>query len=89
MMLNNTENPVAWPILVYELEDAKDHLVRLIDEMAREGAIDPEGFAVDLGHIFAHLNRAWNGRNDPNYHEWTQDEREHRSQFPSDLTPVG
>ena len=72
-----------------ELEDAHSHLDELITCMAAGGAIDESDFAIDLGHIFAHLNRAWNGRADDGFADWATAKREQASRFPSDLEPIG
>lgn len=86
-MLNQADNPVHWVLLLYQLEDARFHLSSLIDRMARDGAIDEVDYAIDLGHVFAHLNRCWNARDladDIPDGEW-----ERYSRFPEDLDPVG
>ena len=86
-MLTSAEHPVAWAMLIDELAEARDHLGSLIDEMVAAGEIDEAYYAVRLGHVFAHLNRAWRGRNDTRLEdaEWGDD----RSQYPDDLKPVG
>jgi hypothetical protein len=89
MMLNYRDHPVAWAMLMYELDDASEHLESLINQMQVAGAIDEEDFAVQLGHVFAHLNRAWNGRDDETLADQTQEEHELRSRFPPDLHPGG
>jgi len=48
---------------------------------------DEAHFAVDLGHVYAHLNRAWHARNQPS--EMTSEQRDAFSEFPRDLKPVG
>ena len=58
-MINNSTNSVEWALLIYELDDASEHLANLSRKMANQGAIDSEDFAIQLGHIYAHLNRAW------------------------------
>jgi hypothetical protein len=87
-MLNQNQHPVAWALLIYELTDAREHLDNLIQQMSA-GAIDDEVFAVDLGHVFAHLNRAWHGRNDSALADLSQSQHKERSRFPSDLKAVG
>jgi hypothetical protein len=42
-----------------------------------------------LGHVFAHLNRAWRGRDDTRLDAITGDQHSERSRYPSDLPPVG
>jgi len=54
-MISNADHPVEWAMLVTELDDAREHLESLIDEMAASGAIDEIDYAVQLGHVCAHL----------------------------------
>jgi hypothetical protein len=93
-MLTNTEYPVAWAMLLYELSDAHEHLGTLISEMIASGTIDESEYRIQLGHVFAHLNRAWNGRNDVSLEDSgkemePQEVYAQRSKFPDDLSPVG
>ena len=39
-MINIKTNPIEWSSLMYELEDAKEHLESLIIEMSKNGSID-------------------------------------------------
>lgn len=89
-MIGKRKDPVAWAMLTYELADAAEALDTLIRQLEEEGYGEPE-FRIDLGHVYAHLNRAWHMRDvdaasalNPSEsvrHEWTQ--------FPTDLTPIG
>lgn len=88
-MIAQNENPVAWAMFIDELSDAEGHLRSLVAQLSNAGNIDEEDFRIQLGHVFAHLNRAWNGRNDAELVELTDDLRNERSQFPLDLMPVG
>lgn len=85
-MINSKDNPVAWDQLLSELEDAHEHLGNLIAEMAREGSIDVESYAVDVAHVYAHLNRAWNTRNIIS--ELTDEQWEKGRSYPIDLEPL-
>jgi len=83
----NKDNLIAWSQFLYELEDAKDHLAALISDIQSDSDYREEELRVDLGHIFDHLNRAWNSRNnDVGVHnqKW-----EAMSKFPTDIEPVG
>ncbi|MGL6094738.1 MAG: hypothetical protein ACRC7O_02905, partial [Fimbriiglobus sp.] len=64
-MLSQKEHPVAWAMLMNELVDAHEHLGTLLAKMHANGGVEEAAFAVNLGHVFAHLNRAWHGRYDP------------------------
>jgi len=65
-MISNKDNPVQWALMVMSLDDARDHLAALTEQMAEEGGIEEQEFKVQLGHVYAHLNRCWNSRNLPN-----------------------
>lgn len=86
-MINIKSNPIEWSSLMYELEDAKEHLENLIMEMNKKGSIDEIDYKIQIGHVFAHLNRGWNSRN--KIGEYDEKEREQFSSFPSDLEPCG
>jgi len=86
-MIDNLSNPAAWALLMQELDEAREHLEVLIAEMEKNGHLDEEKFRVDLGHIYAHLNRTWHGRNQPDAitdEQWTM-----FSRFPADVPLVG
>lgn len=86
-MINKSENPASWTLLLTELDEAREHLEGLIDKMNGAGAIDDPEFAVDLGHVYAHLNRAWHSRNQDE--QITEEQWPVFSQFPKDINPVG
>ena len=86
-MINSKDNQVEWASLMYELEDAREHLESLVNQMPEKGIIDEVDYSVDLGHVFAHLNRAWNTRHLKQQipkEQWAE-----YSGFPNDLEPVG
>lgn len=86
-MINKTENPVSWTLLLTELDEAREHLESLTNKMNETGSIDDSEFSVDLGHVYAHLNRAWHSRNQDA--EITEEQWPVFSQFPKDIKPVG
>ncbi|QEG23273.1 hypothetical protein [Mariniblastus fucicola] len=88
-MINQQENPVAWAMLMYDLDDANEHLSELIDQMSEAGCVDVEDYRVQLAHVFAHLNRAWNGRDDAELDQPSDLTNSMRNQFPTDLEPIG
>lgn len=76
-------------MLMHELGDAHEHLGNLIRDMTT----DEVTFRIDLGHVYAHLNRAWNLRDktdtwhDASNPDWdTEYEAAHA--FPADLEPI-
>ncbi len=86
-MIDQNTNPVPWSLLVSGLDDAREHLEKLVDDMAAKGSIEEEELRVALGHIYAHLNRAWHTRDrtaDVAETDWVQ-----ISRFPTDVDPVG
>ena len=86
-MIKREDHPVGWAMLSYELADAHEHLGNLIKRLAEDFDYSEETLRVDLGHVYAHLNRAWYQRNTP--HGLPQSEWDRASQYPSDLDPIG
>lgn len=84
-MISKENAPVEWAMLMYELDDAREHLERMMELMASDPDYNESAFRVDLGHIFSHLNRAWHRRNISGELEgaaW-----EEAGKFPTDLEP--
>lgn len=86
MMINNKENPVQWPLLLCELDDAREHFEELIDQMNVKGEFDEIEFSIRLGHVYSHLNRAWNSRNRTT--DQTEEDFEKEPEFPKDISPT-
>jgi hypothetical protein len=86
-MINSKDNTVAWALLITNLDEAREHLESLTREMAQAGAIEDTEFEVQLGHIYAHLNRVWHSRSQSE--DLTEEQWSVYSQFPKDLKPVG
>lgn len=85
-MISKEENPVEWAAFLYELEDAKEHLESLIKDIQTDPEYDENVLRIDLGHVYSHLNRAWQRQKlarDFSDEEWTA-----ASQFPNDLPPA-
>jgi hypothetical protein len=85
-MINREQNPVSWAMLMYELDDAIEHLNNLITEIQNDPEYNETNLRVDLGHVYSHLNRAWYRRNkgeDISELEWVE-----ASKFPTDLEPT-
>ena len=86
-MIDARSAPMGWASLLHELTDAHDHLGDSIAALQATGDMANVDFTVDLGHVCAHLNRAWSMRDSPDgLHEgdW-----ERASAFPLDLKPIG
>ena len=89
-MINKDDNYVEWALLMYQLEDAHEHLGSLIKDMSKDRKGDDDDFceidfSVQLAHIYAHLNIAWSTRNFTR--DYDMDEREKLVQFPKDIEP--
>lgn len=82
-MINKRDNYVEWALLLTELDEAAEHLKALIDEMAQAGRIEESEYAIQLGHVFAHMNRAWHARRLAR--EMSKQEFAEFSRFPEDL----
>lgn len=85
-MISKESAPAAWSTLMYELEDAQEHLATLISKMSSQVDYGEVNLRIDLGHVFAHLNRAWHLRDlteDLDQEQWQR-----ASQFPKDLDPI-
>ena len=86
-MINLKTNPVEWAGLMYELDDLKEHLESLMAQMNESGEIEVEDYRVQIGHLYAHLNRSWNSRNatanavEKNFDKLTK--------FPTDIETYG
>ena len=49
-------------IVSFHLREAAEELNRTIEELERSDSYDVEEFRVAMGHLYHHLNTAWNGR---------------------------
>jgi hypothetical protein len=87
-MITKTSNPVEWAMLMYELDDAKEHLETLIREMTKDSDFAEEDYRIQMAHIFSHLNRAWNTRDLLGTAEGTHEEFNELGRFPNDIEPI-
>ena len=85
-MINARDNPIEWGLLLQELTEAHEHLGDTLKRLGSDPAYGDPDFAVDMGHIAAHLNRAWARRGIAR--ELTDEEWEAFRNFPGDLTPI-
>ncbi|BDU18972.1 hypothetical protein [Dyella sp. GSA-30] len=84
-MIDKKLQPVEWAAFMYELEDAREHLGSLIKDIEQTPDYDEGDLRIDLGHVYAHLNRAWRRSSNA----LADDAWESASRFPDDLTPIG
>lgn len=85
--MDKNENYLVWVQVVDELSEAKEHLDKVIKEITGEAQMLEDDLKVDLGHVYAHLNRTWHLRNSKEGVEkenWGE-----ISKFRDDLEPVG
>lgn len=84
-MINKDKNPAEWAAFIYELGDAKEHLINLISDIESDTEYDEANFRIDLEHVYSHLNRAWYNRNKEG--KLSDEDWSEASKFPSDLEP--
>ena len=84
-MLKKSQDYAGWAMLMYELDDAREALEKLVNEMNSDSDFSEEGLKIDLGHIYGHLNRAWYIRNGE---KGTNEERDSQIKFPTDIEPI-
>ena len=85
-MISHDSHPIEWCSFIDELDDAREHLEDLVRELVETGRCDEADLRVHLGHVFAHLNRAWNSRSLSG--EITDELWSAYSAFPADLDPI-
>ena len=85
-MINRDPNPLGWSFLLDDLADAHEHLGNLLAEIQANPEYSEVEFRLDLGHIYAHLNRAWRRRDVSE--DFTSQEWQQAGAFPDDLEPV-
>ena len=85
-MINRQEHPIGWSFLIDDILDAQEHLGTLLKEISENPEYGEPELRVELGHVFAHLNRAWYRRNLPE--DLAESDWELASAFPSDLEPL-
>ena len=85
-MINKTEHPIGWSLLVQELQDAHEHLGQLLEDLCNNKDYGEEELAVDLGHVYGHLNRSWVRRNVED--DLTDQEWDSSREYPNDLRPI-
>ncbi len=90
-MIDREHSPVGWALLMYELDDAHEHLDNLLTHMRERSDFDEIEFQIELAHVYAHLNRAWFRRNV--HEDFAASEYDAASEiatrFPTDLEPIG
>ncbi|MBN2194832.1 MAG: hypothetical protein JW751_18595 [Polyangiaceae bacterium] len=85
-MIDSQSRPIEWSRFLDQLDEARVHLEELVLRLDEEGYCDEAWLRVALGHIYAHLNRAWHARSHTD--EVTEALWLLFSQFPADVEPV-
>jgi hypothetical protein len=85
-MINRIHDIVGWDMFVQELQDAHEHLGTLLKDMQANTDYGEPELRIDLGHVYAHLNRAWRRRLVSS--DFTDAEWEAAGAFPQDIEPV-
>ena len=49
-------------VVLFHLREAAEQLNGTIQSLGGDGDYGAEEFQVDMGHLYHHLNTAWNGR---------------------------
>ncbi len=86
-MINRKDNPVEYALMGLEFEEMLKHLDELTNKFASQEAIDENHFKIDIAHLYAHLNRIYNGRN--HIGEISDEDFTEYSKFPIDIEPIG
>jgi hypothetical protein len=85
-MISKKDAPVAWAMRMYDLDDAREDLESLLAQMQDDPAFDEACFRIRLGHIYWHLNRAWNCRNVLD--DQLENIDANAGRFPDDIAPI-
>lgn len=85
-MINRKDHPLEWADFMYELTDALEHLDKLVKDIDQTPDYDQDSLRIDLGHVYAHLNRAWSSSKGDTEEAIGRDAV---SAFPADLRPIG
>ena len=87
-MIDRAANPVAWALLLYELQDAEDGLKSLFQDITENDKFSESEFEVHMRHIYAHMNRAWNRRDATDAQSQDENLMDNWSRFPKDIEPL-
>ena len=84
-LIRAEDDLLTWGMILHQLTEAHTHLGQLISDIQTDSQFDEVDAMIQLGHIYAHLNRFWHGRTIPggNIDAMYTDEN---SSFPDDVT---
>ena len=49
-------------VVLFHLREAAEQVMETIQNLESSGDYGPKEFQVDMGHLYHHLNTAWNGQ---------------------------
>ncbi len=58
-----TKDYVVIAQIAYDLQDANEELLEIMELIRPDVEIDEDEFNVRMAHLYSHLNSAWNCRN--------------------------
>jgi len=64
-------------VVCFHLQEAAEQLNEMVERFESKAKYSAEEFEMDTGHLYHHLNTAWNGQN--------QTDAQHRKCDPSDF----
>ncbi len=71
---------------LFHLAEAREAIESLLAEMRTSPEYDEANFAIDMQHIYWHINSAWNGRHfRPDQEDLTDGLYQSFIQYPADL----
>ena len=73
-------------VVLFHLREAAEQLKKTIQGLESAADYGPEEFEVEMGHLYHHLNTAWNGRNqtDKQFQKGTQKDFDRFRKFPKE-----
>src|ERR1043165_6413428 len=73
-------------IVLFHLHEAAEQLNETIQSFASGGEYGAEEFQVEMGHLYHHLNTAWNGRDqtDEKFQKCTDEDFARFRRFPKE-----
>ena len=73
-------------VVLFHLREAAEQLNETIQSLASGGEYGAEEFQVEMGHLYHHLNRAWNGRDqtDEQFQKCTDEDFARFRRFPKE-----
>ena len=71
-------------VVLFHLREAAEQLSETIQKLESNGDYDAEQFQVEMGHLYHHLNTAWNGRDqtDAQHSKCTDEDFKRFRRFP-------